>query len=147
MDFDTVVLLYHHNLKGYSDSKRLQSKVNTPKVSVSDCLLLYEGSRLDLSFVTSMLQIFSGKSACIRRLFLYLWRVISLIRLLADIVLEAFGFIPFVVNLGNSTYNRNDRETLPLGRYICTLTYKCQGSEPFPSSIIRALRVKAYHKG
>ncbi len=69
MDFDTVVLLYHHNLKGYSDSKRLQSKVNTPKVSVSDCLLLYEGSRLDLSFVTVNINVANifGKSACIRR--------------------------------------------------------------------------------
>ena len=40
MDFDTVVLLYHHNLKGYSDSKRLQSKVDTRKVAVFDCLFL-----------------------------------------------------------------------------------------------------------
>lgn len=92
-----------------------------------------------------MLQLFSEKSAYIKR-FLYLWHVISLFRLLADIVLEAFGFISFVVNLENSTYNRNGRETSLLA-FICTLTYKCQGSEQFPSSIIRALQVKAYHKG
>lgn len=30
--------MYQHNLKGYSDSKRLQSKVDTCKVSISDCL-------------------------------------------------------------------------------------------------------------
>lgn len=141
--------MYQHNLKGYSDSKIRQSKVDTLKVSVSDCLLLYEGSRRDLSLITENIttaNIF-GKICLYKAIFLYLWRVIGLFRLLADIILEAFGFIPFVVNLGNSTYNRNGRETLPLGRHICTLTYKCQGSEPFPSSIIRALRVKAYHKG
>lgn len=64
-----------------------------------------------------MLQLFSEKSAYIKR-FLYLRHVISLFRLLTDIVLEAFGFISFVVNLENSTYNRNGRETLPLGIYI-----------------------------
>lgn len=51
MDFDTVVLLYHHNLKGYSDSKRPQSKVDTRKVSVFDCLSLWNVSSYDLFLI------------------------------------------------------------------------------------------------
>ena len=113
------------------------------------CLFLWNVGSNDLSFIIENINAANifRKICLYKAIFLYLWHVISLFRLLADIVLEAFGFIPFVVNLGNSTYNRNGRETLPLGRHICTLTYKYQGSEPFPSSIIRALRVKAYHKG
>ena len=149
MRFDTVSFMYQLNLKGYSDSKRPQSKVDTRKVSVFDCLFLWNVGSNDLSFIIENINAANifRKICLYKAIFLYLWHVISLFRLLADIVLEAFGFIPFVVNLGNSTYNRNGRETLPLGRHICTLTYKYQGSEPFPSSIIRALRVKAYHKG
>ena len=141
--------MYQHNLKDYNDSKMRQSKVDTRKVSVFDCLFLWNVSSYDLFLIIENINAANifRKTFLHKAIFLYLWRVISLIRLLADIVLEAFGFIPFVVNLGNSTYNRNGRETLPLGRHICTLTYKYQGSEPFPSSIIRALRVKAYHKG
>lgn len=43
--------MYQHNLKGYSDSKRPQSKVDTRKVSVFDCLSLWNVSSYDLFLV------------------------------------------------------------------------------------------------
>ena len=100
--------MYQHNLKGYSDSKRPQSKVDTRKVSVFDCLFLWNVGSNDLSFIIENINAANifRKICLYKAIFLYLWHVISLFRLLADIVLEAFGFIPFVVNLGNSTYLR-----------------------------------------
>ena len=71
----------------------------------------------------------------------------ALYRLLADIVLEAFGFIPFVVNFGNSMYNRNGRETLSRGCHIYVLLHiNAKGVSRFRHLYSEALRVKAYHK-
>ena len=87
MDFDTVSFMYQHNLKGYSDSKRPQSKVDTRKVSVFDCLFLWNVGSNDLSFIIENINAANifRKICLYKAIFLYLWHVISLFRLLADI--------------------------------------------------------------
>ena len=79
--------MYQHNLKGYSDSKRLQSKVDTRKVSVFDRLSLWNVSSYDLFLIIENINAANifGKNLPVQSIFFVYLRVISLFRLLADI--------------------------------------------------------------
>lgn len=75
--------MYQHNLKGYSDSKRLQSKVDTRKVSVFDCLSLWNVSSYDLFLIIENINAANifGEICLYKAIFLYLSSVFSLFRL------------------------------------------------------------------
>lgn len=71
--------MYQHNLKGYLDSKIRQSKVDTRKVSVFDCLFLWNvGSNDSFSIIENIIAANIFRGICLSKaIFLYLWHVLA----------------------------------------------------------------------
>lgn len=70
--------MYQHNLKGYNDSKVRQSKVDTCKVSISDCLYK-KTRRLDsFSIIENIIAANIFREICLSKaIFLYLWHALA----------------------------------------------------------------------
>ena len=77
--------MYQHNLKGYNNSKRLQSKVDTREVSVFDCLFLWNVSNYDLFLIIENINAANISSK------ICLYKAIFFCIFGASLVLKAYG--------------------------------------------------------